>query len=95
MKSVLKKQIEEMPEGEIRETLRREYLRRLVRYRMTDDFFKKKYEMDFENFEKKEIVKKKNFSFEVESDSQEWELSIQGIKEVLKKLKELSDEDIS
>jgi hypothetical protein len=94
MKSVLKKQIEEMPEEEIRETLRREYLRRLVRYRMTDDFFKKKYEMDFENFEKKEIVKKRNFSFEVESDSQEWELSIQGIKEVLKKLKELSNEDV-
>jgi len=31
----------------------RGYMRRLTRYRMTDDFFKKKYKMDFDLFEKK------------------------------------------
>lgn len=93
MKAVLKKQINEMTENELKEVLRRDYLRRLTRYRMTDEFYRKKYGMDFESFQKENIVKKKNYSFEVESDAQEWELSIDGIKSVEKKLKELLSGD--
>ncbi len=93
MKAVLKKQIDEMTEDELKEVLQRDYLRRLTRYRMTDDFYNKKYGMDFESFQKKNIVDKQNYSFEVESDAQEWELAIDGIKTVEKKLKELSGGD--
>ena len=90
MKAVLQKQIDEMTGDELREVLRRDYLRRLTRYRMTDDFYKKKYGMDFDTFQKANIVEEKNYTFEVESDAQEWELATDGIKTVEKKLKELS-----
>ncbi len=46
--------------------------------------------MDFAGFEKANIVQRENYSFEVESDAQEWELAVDGIKTVEKKLKELS-----
>ena len=90
MKAVLQKQIDEMTGDELREVLRRDYLRRLTRYRMTDDFYKKKYGMDFDTFQKANVVEEKNYPFEVESDAQEWELATDGIKTVEKKLKELS-----
>jgi len=90
MKAVLKKQIDEMTEDELKEVLRRDYLRRLTRYRMTDDFYRKKYDMDFGSFQKANVIQKENYTFEVESDAQEWELTIDGIKTVEKKLKELN-----
>ena len=90
MKAVLKKQLDEMTEDELQYLLRRDYLRRLTRYRMTDNFYRKKYNIDFEGFEKANTVVRENYSFEVESDAQEWELAIDGIKTVEKKLKELS-----
>ncbi len=90
MKAVLKKQIEEMTEDELKDVLRRDYLRRLTRYRITDDFYRKKYRMDFESFEMANIVEKQGYSFEVESDAQEWELAIDGIQTIEKKLKELA-----
>ncbi|MCL4476761.1 MAG: hypothetical protein M1508_11130 [Nitrospirae bacterium] len=89
MQAIVKKQIKEMTEDELKEVLRRDYLRRLTRYRMTDDFYKKKYGTDFASFEKANIVKKRDYAFEVESDAQEWELAIDGIKTVERKLKEL------
>lgn len=90
MQAIVKKQIKEMTEDELKEVLRRDYVRRLTRYRMTDDFYRKKYRMDFETFQKKNIVKKQGYTFEIESDSQEWELATDGIKTVERKLKELS-----
>jgi len=93
MKAVLKKQLEEMTEDEIKSVLKRDYLRRLTRYRITDIFFKKKYKVDFRDFERKKIVEKNNYSYEVESDAQEWELAIDGIETMEKKLKELASED--
>lgn len=93
MKAVLKKQIDEMTEDEVEEVLRREYIRRLTRYRMTDDFYRKKYCMDFDGFQEANIVEKQNYGFEVESDAQEWELAIDGIRTVEKRLKELLNEN--
>jgi len=93
MGAALKKQLAEMTEDELKYLLRRDYLRRLTRYRMTDDFYKKKYHMDFESFEQANMVDRQNYTFEVESDAQEWELAIDGIKTIEKKLKELSLED--
>lgn len=93
MKTALKKQIDSMSDDEIKSILRRDYLRRLTRYRMSDNFYRKKYDMDFDRFEKANIVKKENYSFEVESDAQEWEMAVDGIKTMEKKLKEISGED--
>lgn len=93
MKAVLQKQINEMTDDELKDVLRRDYLRRLNRYRMTDNFFRKKYGMDFEGFEKTKVVEKAGYTFEVESDAQEWELAIDGIKTMEKRLKELSGGD--
>ena len=93
MKATLKKQLDKMTEDEIESLLMRDYMRRLTRYRMTDDFFKKKYAMDFAEFERKSLIREKNYSFEVESDAQEWELALDGIKSIENKLKEISHED--
>lgn len=93
MKAALKRQIDEMTDDEINYVLRRDYLRRLTRYRMTDDFYRRKYDMDFESFQRANIVRKEGYTFDVESDAQEWELAIDGIKTIEKKLKGLSDED--
>jgi hypothetical protein len=90
MKTVLERQMNEMSEDELKEMLRRDYIRRLTRYRITDDFYKKKYGMDFDNFEKGNIVEKQGYSFEVESDAEEWELAIDGIRTIEKKMKELN-----
>ena len=93
MKATLKKQLDEMTEDEIKSLLMRDYMRRLTRYRMTDDFFKKKYAMEFAEFEEKGIIREKNYSFEVESDAQEWELALDGIKSMEEKMKEISHEN--
>ena len=89
MQTVLKRQIDEMTDEELKEVLRRDYLRRLTRYRMTDVHLRKKYGMDFIAFEKNNIVGKEGHAFEVESDSQEWEQALDGIGTVEKKLREL------
>lgn len=89
MIAVFKKQIDEMTEYELIEVFRMDYLRKLTRYKMTDENYKKKYGMDFDRFCMTNVVEKKNYTFEVESDSQEWELAIDGIKTVERKMKEL------
>jgi len=93
MRAVLERQLDEMTENEFEYILRRDYLRRLTRYRMTDNFYRKKYSIDFEGFGMTNVVERQNYSFEVESDAQEWELAIDGIKTIEKRLKELSDGD--
>ncbi len=56
---------------------------------MTDGYYSDKYKMDFESFESANIIQREKYSFEVESDAQEWELAIDGIKTVERKLREL------
>ena len=89
MKAVLKKQLDEMTEDELTYLLKRDYLRRLTRYKMTDGYYSDKYKMDFESFESSNIIQREKYSIEVESDAQEWELAIDGIKTVERKLREL------
>jgi mannitol/fructose-specific phosphotransferase system IIA component (Ntr-type) len=81
--------MEKMSNEELVEMLRREYLRKLMRYRLTDEFFRKKYQMRYDDFEKENIVAKRDFSWEVESDAQEWEMAIDGISTCLRKLGEV------
>ena len=81
--------MEKMSNEELVEMLRREYLRKLMRYRLTDEFFRKKYQMTYDDFEKENIVAKRDFSWEVESDAQDWEMAIDGITTCLRKLGEV------
>ncbi|MHC1725045.1 MAG: hypothetical protein AB9866_03305 [Syntrophobacteraceae bacterium] len=79
-------------EEKIREVLESEYRRRLTRYEHIDRLFRKKYGMIFDEFEKKEIVKTKDYAWEVESDSDEWEMALDGIESMKRGLKELLGE---
>ncbi len=82
-----------MTEDELKNLLKRDYLRKLIRYRMTDDYYNEKYKMNYEEFEKANIIKRENYTFDVETDAQEWELAIDGINTIEKKLKELPGEN--
>jgi hypothetical protein len=85
----VKQMVERMSNDELIEMLRREYLRKLTRYRLTDEFFREKYNMTYEEFEKENVVAKRDYSWEVESDAQQWEIAIDGINTCLRKLGEL------
>jgi len=85
----IRKEIEKLTEGELLEMFRNEFLRKLAKYKLIDESLRKKYGISFEEFENKNIVARKNYSWEVESDAQEWEVAIDGIATYSRKLKEL------
>jgi hypothetical protein len=78
--------------NEIKEALLNEYKRKFLLYKLTDDTMKKKYSMDFNEFEKKQIVKSKDFSWDVESDSMEWEHAMEGIHSMKEKIDKIKSE---
>lgn len=82
----------EKTEEKIRSVLEAEYRRRLTRYEHVDRLFRKKYGMSFEEFERHEIVRQRDFSWEVESDSDEWEMAVDGIESMKRGLQELLGE---
>ena len=73
------KLIDIISEKELKEIVLSKYERRLVLYKLTDERFKKKYGMNFTEFEKKNLVKEKGFSWEVEKDAMEWEHAVNGV----------------
>ncbi len=81
--------IEIIPDDDLKDAILSEYKRKHILYKMTDEKFRKKYEMSFEEFDKRNIVKEKEFSWEVESDAIEWEHSIEGVRYITSKLKEI------
>ena len=85
----IKKEIEKLTDRELLEMLKHEYLRRLSKYKLLDESLRKKYCLSYEEFEKKNTVAEKDYSWEVESDAQEWESAIDGIATCSRKLKEL------
>ncbi|TVM01467.1 MAG: hypothetical protein CV087_10820 [Candidatus Brocadia sp. WS118] len=66
-----------------------EYKRRIAHYQNIDRIFRKKYAMSYSDFAQKNIVKEKNFSWNVESDAMDWEQAIDGIETMKQKLQEL------
>jgi len=92
MTTVIEKHLQAMDDTELAAMLRAEYLRKLVRYKKIDEAFQKKYGMTFEEFESRNIVADRDYSWEVESDSQQWEAAIDGIETMLSKLKEIGIE---
>ena len=71
-----------------------ELLRRLARYQLTDYTFRRKYEMSLVEFEAANVVEKYGYSFEVESDHQDWDLAVDGIQTVQRQLTQLRGTDI-
>lgn len=94
MDSAILKEIEEII-GEkpidklIVKALINELRRELSEYILIDNVMRKKYGMSFEEFKAKNIVREKNYSFEVESDYCDWELAIDGINTIKEKIKKL------
>lgn len=66
-----------------------EIQRRLARYQLTDRLFILKYGMSLEQFEAQNVVKQLGYSFEVESDHQDWDLAMDGIQTMHRRLNEL------
>jgi len=93
-----KKLLEESPfAGESLDTkvlhlLSSEYLRHLGQYRRVDLLMQQKYGMNFNEFVSQKVVRKKKYSWNVESDAMEWETAISGIKMMERKIKELRKE---
>jgi len=84
--------LEKIPKEELKDILLREYRRRLLLYKIVDEKMQKKYNMSFEEFEKRRIVEEKGYSWEVESDAMEWEHAIEGIRYMQEKIEELRSE---
>ena len=80
------KLIDIISEKELKEAVLSEYERRVVLYRLTDERFKKKYGRNFTEFEKKNLVKEKGFSWKVEKDAMEWEHAVEGIVSLQEKI---------
>lgn len=90
------KLLDVIPEKELKEAVLSEYEKRLVFYKFTDERLKKKYVMSFDDFEKRRVVKEKDFSWEVEKDAMDWEHAVEGIKyiqEKINKIKETENEN--
>jgi len=90
MAATVREHIEALSSSELQEMLRRDYLRRLIRYQTTDELMRQKYGIPYEEFVRRNSVAEKNFSWEVESNSQDWEMALDGIRTMQRKL---SDSD--
>ena len=91
LKLISELQIEGDISRKLEHLIERELIRRLTRYQMTNRRLKEKYGMNFDKFKKNRIVKKKNYSFEVESDFWNWEMALDGIETINRKLKVLKE----
>jgi len=81
--------IDEPLDRAIIKALINELRRKLSEYILIDRAMRRKYGMSFEEFKAKNMVKEKNYSFEVESDYCDWELAIDGIKTIKEKIEKL------
>jgi len=69
--------------------LENELIRRLNRYQFTERTLSRKYGMSFAEFKAQRVVERQGYSFEVESDSWDWEMALDGIETVETILAEL------
>ena len=79
------------PDRQLLRLAEHELRRRLARYQLSDRLFQEKYGMTLEEFEASEIVKQREYSFEVESDHQDWDLAVDGVQTVERQLASLRD----
>ncbi|MBU0702951.1 MAG: hypothetical protein KKC18_03715 [Chloroflexi bacterium] len=76
----------------LRRVLENETRRRLAAYELADRTFQRKYGMTLVEFETADIVEKHGYSFKVESDHQEWDQAVDGIKTLRDVLRRLKDQ---
>jgi hypothetical protein len=76
-------------EHKVMQLVEHELRRRLARYQLVDRLFRDKYGMSLAEFEAAEMVKQLGYSFEVESDHQDWDLAVDGIQSIQRQLTEL------
>ncbi len=63
-----------------------ELYRRLAGFQLRDRLFREKYGMTLEQFEAAEVVRRYGYSFEVESDHQDWDQAVDGIRTIERQL---------
>jgi hypothetical protein len=80
---------EEIPEQKLQRLIENEITRRLIRYQHTIRILELKYQMDFDTFKAQNVVSQKKYSEEVENDFCNWEMAIDGLRTMEKKLKKL------
>lgn len=80
------------PKEQVIRLAEQELRRRLARYQLSDRLFRQKYGMSLEEFETNEMVKTMGYSFEVESDHQDWDQAVDGIRTVEGQLASLRGE---
>ena len=80
-----------IPEKELKEAVLSEYKKRIVLYKLTDEQMRKKYGMSLNAFDERNVVKEKDFSWEVEKDAMNWEHAIEGIRHLQEKIKRLEE----
>lgn len=80
---------DEPVEDKLSRVLESEIRRRLAQYEMTNRLFQKKYRMSLEEFEKRDMVRQLGYSFEAESDHQDWDMAVDGIKTLRQELARL------
>lgn len=80
------------PDEKVRALLEAEYRRQLSRYSLTDRLMREKYQLTFEEFERRKIVAESGFTWEAELDASEWELAVSGLRTVRRKLADLLGE---
>lgn len=78
-----------LPEKEIKEAVLGEYEKKIVLYKFTDEQLKKKYKMNFKEFDEKNVVREKGFSWNVEQDAMNWEHAVEGIRHLEKKIRKI------
>ncbi|MCU0644135.1 MAG: hypothetical protein MUC94_07715 [bacterium] len=77
---------EEKTENRIKRLIENEMRRRLARYQLTIRNLESKYQMNFESFKTGKMVEKKGYSFEVENDFCDWEMALDGVETMSRKL---------
>ncbi|MDZ7261095.1 MAG: hypothetical protein ONB05_03120 [candidate division KSB1 bacterium] len=82
---------EETVEDKLKRLIENELIRRLAQYQHTVRTLEMKYHTDFETFKANNLVAQRGYSFEVESDFCDWEMALDGIKTVERKLQELRE----
>jgi len=69
--------------------LRRNYMQRLIQYQTTAEAMCQKYGVNYEEFVGRNVIAEKNFAWKIESDSQDWEMTLDGIRTMQRKLSEI------
>lgn len=77
------------PEESLEKIVLSEIKRKLLSFEVIDKQYKRKYEMEFEEFFKNTIEDKKP-SFDEEEDYFNWEMAVTGIKELTKELENVA-----